>query len=107
MPEHAYLHFADQEVVAADFLFLNQAQLAQLFKMMVSDAWTAEVQGALDFPYTHGMTVFQEKPVDFPSFASKCILNLSRISRSQSARPSQIIIPDKKLISPILGHAKH
>jgi hypothetical protein len=32
------------------------------------------------------MTTLQQKPVDFPSLASKGILKLSLISRSQSAR---------------------
>lgn len=86
MAKHAYFHFADQKVVSADVLFLNQPQLAQLFKMVVRHAWAAKVQTPLDFPHTHRMTSFQEKPVDFPSLASKGILKLSLISRSQSAR---------------------
>ena len=61
----------------ADFLFFHQPQLAKLFKVMVSDAWAAEMQGALDFPYAYGVAVLQEEPVDFPSFASKRILKIS------------------------------
>jgi hypothetical protein len=89
MAKHAYFHFADQKVVSANVLFLNQPQLAQLFKMMIRHAWAAKVQTPLDFPHTHRMTSFQEKPVDFPRFASKGILKLGLSSRIQSARPSR------------------
>jgi hypothetical protein len=63
--------------VTTDFLLLHQAQLAQLFKMVISDAWAAEMQGALNFPHADWLPVLQEKPVDFPSFASKRVFKLS------------------------------
>ena len=86
VPQHTYLHFADQNIVAAYVLFLNQPQLAQLFKMMISHAWAAKVQSPLDFPHAHGPAGFQQKPVDFPSFTSKRVLKFFLISNSQSAR---------------------
>jgi len=86
MAEHAYFNFADQKVVSADFLFLNQAQLAQLLKMMVRHAWAAKVQGALDFPHTHRLASFEQEPVDFPRFTLESVLKLILVSHGQSAR---------------------
>jgi hypothetical protein len=51
--------------------------------MMVRNAWAAKVQGALDFPYTHRLASFEQEPVDFPSFASECVLKLFLVSRGQ------------------------
>jgi hypothetical protein len=70
---------------------------------MIRHAWAAEVQSSLDFPHTYGLPSLQKKPVDFPSFASKRVFKLSLISRSQSAGRLADIMPNKNLISPIVG----
>ncbi len=85
MAEHTYLHFADQKIVSADLLFLNQAQLAQLLKMMVRHTWAAKVQSTLDFPHTHRLASLEQKPVDFPRFASESVLKLLLVSHGQLA----------------------
>ena len=53
--------------------------------MVIRNAGTTKVQRTLDFPNTNGVTVFQEKPVNFPCFAPKSILKLYLIAHSKSA----------------------
>jgi len=57
--------------------------------MMGGYARAAEMEGSLDFPYTRGLTLFQQKPVNFPGFATKCILKLDLAFRVQSVGSSQ------------------
>ena len=84
MPEHANFYVTDQNVMPANLPFLNQAQLAKLLKMMVSDAWTTEVKCPLDFPDAHGLSVLEEEPVNFPCFASERVLQFDAAFRVQS-----------------------
>jgi hypothetical protein len=53
MPKNPNLYFACQKVVSADVLLLNQSQLPKLLKMMLSHAWTAEMQRLLNFANAH------------------------------------------------------
>jgi len=76
MSEHTYLDFANQNVVPTNLLFLNQAQLTKLLKVMIRNTWTAETQGPLNFSDTGRFSVLEEVPVDFPCFASKSIFQL-------------------------------
>jgi hypothetical protein len=62
--------------MSTDLLLLNEAKLAELFQMMEGDAWAAETQSALNFSYSDGLSSFQEKPVDLPCFATKCVLKV-------------------------------
>jgi len=81
--EHTDLDFADQRILSAYFVLLNQAYSAQLLEVMLCDAWTAEVQGLLDFAGAEWASAFQEKPVDFPVFSAKSILEFGFVSSAQ------------------------
>jgi len=81
--EHADLDFADQGILSAYFVLLNQAYSAQLLKVVLCDAWAAEVQGLLDFAGAEWASAFQQKPVDFPVFSAKSIFEFGLISSVQ------------------------
>jgi hypothetical protein len=57
MAQHAYLDFARQEVIAANFLLLHQTEFAQLFQMMLCNTGAAETQCSLDFSNAHRSTI--------------------------------------------------
>ena len=58
MAENANFDLADQHIVTTNFLLLHQAQSAELFQMMIGDAWTAETKGALDFSDAGRFAIF-------------------------------------------------
>ena len=76
MSQYSNLNLTDQNIMSADLLLLNQAQLPKLLKMMEGDAWTAKMQRPLNFPDAHGLPVLEEEPVDFPCLSSERVLEL-------------------------------
>jgi hypothetical protein len=70
MAKHSNLHLTDKNVMSAYILLLDQAEFAELFKVMVGNAGAAEVQCVLDFADAGGFTVLEEVPVDPPSLAT-------------------------------------
>jgi len=70
VPKHADFNLVYQEIVSTQFLLLNQTQLAKLLKMVVRDARTAEMEGALNLSNALWGATFQEVPINFPCFAA-------------------------------------
>ena len=58
MAKDTDFYLSNQNVVAADFLFFNQTQFPQLFKMVKSDAGAAKMEGTLNFADADGAASF-------------------------------------------------
>lgn len=69
---------------------------------MMGHAGTAEMQGSLDFTYTHGVTILQQNPVDIPILATKLIFELSLIIRTQEISTLPIMKRENGFIIPTL-----
>ena len=74
MAQYTNFDFAGQRIVAANVLLFNEPQITQLFKVMLGHAWTAKMQGSLDFAHAHRTAILQQQPVDLPVLPPKRIL---------------------------------
>jgi hypothetical protein len=70
MPDDSNLDLTDENIMSADFLFLYQTELAELFEVMVGDAWTTEMKSPLNFADTNWLAVLEKVPINFPRFAT-------------------------------------